>query len=46
MSFFIELCQTKFVHLIEMNNLGNLRFFRITHVIVKKMNFGFSIIFF
>ena len=29
-----------------MNNSAFLRFFRISHIIVKKLNFGFSIVFF
>ena len=33
-----KLCQTKFVDLTEMNNFENLRFFRISHIIVKKLN--------
>ena len=42
----IRNCQTKFVNLVEMNNFENLSFFRISHIIVKKLNFGFSIVFF
>ena len=41
-----ELRQTKFVDLFEMNNFVFLRFFRISHIIVKKLNFGFSIVVF
>ena len=44
--FYQKLCQTKFVDLIETNNFVNLRFFRISYIIVKKLNFGFSIVFF
>ena len=36
----------KFVNLIETNNFANLRFFRILNIIVTKLNFGFSIVFF
>ena len=43
--FHQKLCQTKFVDLIETNNSGNLRFFRVSQIIVKKLNFGFSIVF-
>ena len=39
-----KLCETKFVDLIETNNFVFLRFFRISHNIVKKLNFGFSIV--
>ena len=45
-TFYQKLCQTKFVDLIETNNFVNLRFFRISHIIVKKLNFGFSILLF
>ena len=38
--------QTKFVDLTKMNNSAFLRFFRISHIIVKKLNFGFPIVFF
>ena len=44
--FFQKLCETKFVDLFETNNFVFLRFFRISHIIVKKLNFGFSIVFF
>ena len=37
---------TKFVDLILTNNFSNLRFFLTSHTIVKKLNFGFSIVFF
>ena len=40
-----KLCQKEFVDLIETNNFANLRFFRISHIIVKKLSFGFSIVF-
>ena len=43
--FYQKLCQTKFVDLYETNNFVFLRFFRILHIIVKKLNFGFSIVF-
>ena len=41
-----KLYKTKFVELFETNNFVILRFFRISHIIVKKLNFGFSIDFF
>ena len=41
--FFQKLCEKKFVDLFETNNFVFLRFFRISHIIVKKLNFGFSI---
>ena len=44
--FYQKLRQTKFVDLFETNNFVFLRFFRIVHIIVKKLNFGFSIVFF
>ena len=44
--FYEKLCETKFVDLSETNNFVFLRFFRISHIIVKKLNFGFSIVFF
>ena len=44
--FFQKLCETKFVDHFETNNFVFLRFFRISHIIVKKLNFGFSIVFF
>ena len=39
--FFQKLCETKFVDQFETNNFVSLRFFRILHIIVKKLNFGF-----
>ena len=39
--FYQKLSQTKFVDLIETNNFANLRIFRISHIIVKKLNSGF-----
>ena len=42
-TFCQKLCQKKFVDLIETNNFANLCFFRISHILVKKLNFGFSI---
>ena len=36
----------KFLVLIETNNFAFLRLFRISHIIVKKFNFQFSIVFF
>ena len=44
--FFHKLCETKLVDPFETNNFVFLRFFRISHIIVKKLNFGFSIFFF
>ena len=44
--FYQKLCETKFVDLFETNNFVFLRFFRILHIIAKKLNFGFSIVFF
>ena len=44
--FYQKLCETKFVDLFETNNFVSSRFFRISHIIVKKLNFGFSILFF
>ena len=44
--FFQKLCETKFVDLFETTNFVFLRFFRISHIIVKKLNFGFSMVFF
>ena len=44
--FHQKLCRSKFVDLFETNNFVFLRFFRISHIIVKKLNFGFSIVFF
>ena len=43
--FYQKLRQTKFVDRFETNNFVFLRFFRILHIIVKKLNFGFSIVF-
>ena len=37
---FIRNCQTKFVDLIEANNFAFLRFFRISHILVKKNEFS------
>ena len=42
--FYQKLRQTKFVDLLETNNFVFLRFFRILHIIVKKLNFRFSIV--
>ena len=44
--FFHKLCKTKLVDLFETNNFVFLRFFRISHIIVRKLNFGFSIVIF
>ena len=44
--FFHKLCKTKLVDLFETNNFVFLRFYRISHIIVKKLNFGFSIDYF
>ena len=44
--FHQKLCWTNFVDLIETNNFAKLRFFRISHIIIKKLNFRFSIVFF
>ena len=44
--FYQKLCQTKFVDLIETINSAKLRFFRISHNTIKKLNFGFLIVFF
>ena len=44
--FYQKQRQTKFLDLFETNNFVFLRFFRILHGIVKKLNFGFSIVFF
>ena len=35
--FYQKLCEIKFIDLIETNNFVNLHFFRITHIIVKKL---------
>ena len=40
--FFQKLYETKFVDLFETDNFAFLRFFRISHIIVKKLNFGFD----
>ena len=44
--FYQKLCQTKLVDLIETNNFANINFLHTLHIIVKKLNFGFSIVFF
>ena len=44
--FYQKLCETKFADIIETNNFAHLRFFRISHIIVKKLNFRFSKVFF
>ena len=45
--FYQKLCETKLVDLFETNNFVFLRFFfRISHIIVKKLNFWFLIVFF
>ena len=44
--FFHKLCDIKLVDHFETNNFVFLRFLRISHIIVKKLNFGFSIDFF
>ena len=44
--FYQKLRQTKFVDLFETNNCVLLRFFRVSNVIAKKLNFGFSMVFF
>ena len=40
------MCQTKFVDLFQENNLAFLRFFSISHIMVEKLNFRFSTVFF
>ena len=40
------MCETKFVDLIEVNNFASLRFFHISHIMVKNLNFRFSILLF
>ena len=40
------MCQTKFLDLNKPNNFATLDFFRISHIVVKKLNFQFSIVFF
>ena len=44
--FYQKLCQEKFVDLIEIDNFAFLRFFYISHIIVKNLNFRSSIVFF
>ena len=44
-TFSQKLCQTKFVDLTETKNFAILRLFRISHIIVKKLNVEFSIVF-
>ena len=44
--FFHKLCKTKLVDIFETNKFVFFRFFRILHIIVKKLNFGFSLFFF
>ena len=44
--FYQKLHQTKFVDLFEANNCVFLFLFRILHIILKKLNFRFSIVFF
>ena len=44
--FYQKLCETKIVELFKTNNFANFRFFHISRIIVKKLNFGFSIVFF
>ena len=41
-----KLCQIKFVDLIEAKSFVFLRFYRISHILVKKLNFRFLIVFF
>ena len=44
--FYPELCEIKIVDLFETNNFAFFRFFRISHIIVKKVEFWiFNIIF-
>ena len=38
-TFYQKLYQAKFVDLIEVNNFAFLRFFRISHIVVKNLNF-------
>ena len=45
-TFYQKQYQTKFVNLIEANNFALLRFFRILHILVKKLNFRFLIVIF
>ena len=40
------MCHTKFEDHIETNNFAFLRFFRISYIMVEKLNYRFSIIFF
>ena len=35
--FYRKRCQMKFVDFVETNNLANLRYFRISHIIVKNI---------
>ena len=44
--FYQKLYEIKFVDLFETNNLVFLRFFRISTIIVKKLNYAFSTVFF
>ena len=44
--FYQKLYLKIFVYIIETNNFPFLRFFRISHILVKKLNFGFSMVFF
>ena len=39
-----KLCQTTFLYLIEVNNFAFLRVFRISHIMIKNLNFRFSIV--
>ena len=41
-----KLCEIKIIDLFKTNNFANLRFFRISHILVKKLNFRISIVFF
>ena len=44
--FYQKLCETTFVDLIETNKFAFLRFFRISHIIVKNVEFWiYNIIF-
>ena len=44
--FIRNIYQIQFVDLIKTNNFENLRCFRVSHIIVKKLNLRFSIVFF
>ena len=44
--FYQKLFQKKFVNLIKANNFLFFHFFRISHIMVKNLNFLFSIVFF